>query len=51
MWRPRTRPNYYAAESEPTRITARIVTEFAREVEASGGRFLCLIIPGKMHLL
>ncbi|MBY0401391.1 SGNH/GDSL hydrolase family protein [Myxococcota bacterium] len=50
LWRPRERPGFYAADGEPVRVTARIVEAFARDVEAAGGRFICLVIPSRPDL-
>ncbi|MBK7950709.1 MAG: SGNH/GDSL hydrolase family protein [Deltaproteobacteria bacterium] len=50
LWKPLERPSYYLYDSEPTIVTAKIVEAFARDVEAAGGRFLCLLIPSEPHL-
>lgn len=49
-WRTLDRPSYYLYDSEPTVVTAKIVEAFARDVEAEGGRFFCLLIPSEPHL-
>ncbi len=50
LFRPRERPSLFLPNSEPTLVTARIVESFARDVEAAGGRFLCLVIPSRPDL-
>jgi hypothetical protein len=50
LWRPAVRPSYYGYDSEPTVVTARIVEAFKRDVEAAGGRFLCVLMPSEPHL-
>ncbi len=50
LGRERERSNYYLSTSEPTLVTARIVSAFKRQVEETGGRFICLIIPSQPDL-
>lgn len=50
LWRPRERPSVFEPDGEPILVTARIIEAFARDVEAEGGRFICLVIPSRPDL-
>jgi hypothetical protein len=50
LWRPPERPSHLVPDGEAMVVTERIVAAFSREVEDSGARFICLVIPSEPDL-
>lgn len=50
LFRPIDRPSVLMPDAEATIVTARILAEFARDVERAGGRFFCLVMPSRQDL-